>query len=73
MNIRWTRVTRIHSAAAAQQNEQHAEEVARLRQEMVEAENAKAAAERRMKLEMDQLRTAMVFKVCRFQLIGFIY
>ncbi|KAG8747157.1 hypothetical protein FRC10_002206 [Ceratobasidium sp. 414] len=44
------------------QTEQHAEEVARLRQEMVDAENAKLEAERRTKLEMDQLRTAMAFK-----------
>ncbi|KAG9099393.1 hypothetical protein FRC06_005314 [Ceratobasidium sp. 370] len=44
------------------QAEQHAEEVARLRQEMIDAENAKLEAERRMKLEMDQLRTAMAFK-----------
>ncbi|KAG9125474.1 hypothetical protein FRC07_007469 [Ceratobasidium sp. 392] len=44
------------------QTEQHAEEVTRLRQEMAEAENAKLDTERRMKLEMDQLRTAMTFK-----------
>ncbi|KAG8704698.1 hypothetical protein FRC09_003373 [Ceratobasidium sp. 395] len=44
------------------QTEQHAEEITRLRQEMAEAENAKSEVERRMKLEMDQLRTAMTFK-----------
>lgn len=31
---------------------------------MAEVENSKLALEHRMKLEMDQLRTAMTFKVC---------
>ncbi|KAG9073408.1 hypothetical protein FS749_015263 [Ceratobasidium sp. UAMH 11750] len=44
------------------QTEQHTEEIARLRQETVDVENAKLEVERRMKLEMDQLRTAMAFK-----------
>ncbi|KAG8762578.1 hypothetical protein FRC11_008700, partial [Ceratobasidium sp. 423] len=45
-----------------QQTEQHAEEVARLRQEMAEMEKAKAALEVRMKQDMDRLRTEMTFQ-----------
>ncbi|QRW08371.1 hypothetical protein RhiLY_07370 [Ceratobasidium sp. AG-Ba] len=44
------------------QNERHAEEISRLRQEMTDTENAKLDIERRMKLEMDQLRTSLTFK-----------
>ncbi|KAJ1304476.1 hypothetical protein OPQ81_005623 [Rhizoctonia solani] len=46
----------------SKQTEQHAEETARLRQEMAEMEKAKAALELRMKQEMDHLRTEMTFK-----------
>ncbi|CAE6431250.1 unnamed protein product [Rhizoctonia solani] len=44
------------------QTERHAEELARLRQDMVEIEKSKAALEVRMKQEMDQVRTSMTFR-----------
>ncbi|CAE7225734.1 unnamed protein product [Rhizoctonia solani] len=45
----------------SKQNEQHAEELARLRQEIVEMEKTKAALEVHMKQEMDRVRTEVAF------------
>ncbi|KAH7339521.1 hypothetical protein B0J17DRAFT_655508 [Rhizoctonia solani] len=46
----------------SKQTEQHAEEVARLRNEMAEMEKAKVALEVQMKQDMDRFRTEMAFK-----------
>ncbi|CAE6415411.1 unnamed protein product [Rhizoctonia solani] len=45
----------------SKQTEQHAEEMARLRQEVVEMEKARVALEAHMKLEVDRVRTDAVF------------
>ncbi|CAE6517919.1 unnamed protein product [Rhizoctonia solani] len=46
----------------SKQTEQHAEEVARLRQEMAEMEKARVALEVRVKQDMDRLRTEITFQ-----------
>ncbi|KAF8757079.1 hypothetical protein RHS01_03940 [Rhizoctonia solani] len=46
----------------SKQTERHAEEISRLRQDMIEMEKAKATLEARMKQEMDQIRTSMTFR-----------
>ncbi|CAE6430270.1 unnamed protein product [Rhizoctonia solani] len=46
----------------SKQTEQHAEEMTRLRHEMVEMEKAKVALEVQMKQDMDRFRTELAFK-----------